>query len=470
VIAATPASALANGPTRIITDPFSNPTSQHATAVEPDTFAHANTLVVVSQVGRFFNGGASGIGYATTTNAGGSWTKGELPNITSQQLASSPFERVSDPSVAYDAKHHAWLVSSLPLTPQLVGTKVYVSRSTDGGQTFGNPITVASAAPGSNFDKNWTVCDNHPSSPHYGNCYTTFDDFGDIDRLKVSTSTDGGLTWGAAKNTADNAIGFGGQPVVTPGGTVIVPADNAFQTQIIAFRSINGGATWSSTFHVANTPSHDPAGNLRSSPLPTAEIDANGKVYVAWQDCRYRSNCSSNDIVLSTSTTGTNWTAPKRIPIGTTTDGADHFIPGIAVNPTTSGSAARLGLTYYFYRRAACGSTCALRVGYVQSNDGGTTWSTPVKLAGPFTLIANTNQGRMVGDYISTSWLGSKAFGAFAVGRMPTNGKAFDEGIFVPTGGLNRTGSPRRSSRSDHVVVNNSSVPRTPHRSAVSHR
>jgi hypothetical protein len=49
----------------------------------------------------------------------------------------------------------------------------------------------------------------------------------------------------------------------------------------------------------------------------------------------------------------------------------------------------------------------------------------------------------MVGDYISTSWLGNRAYGVFAVGRKPTNGKAFDEGTFVPTGGLNRTRSTR---------------------------
>jgi hypothetical protein len=443
------------GLTRITTDSFSNSTSQHATALEPDTFAFGNTFVATAQAGRFFDGGASGIAYAATHDGGATWTAGVLPNITFQQLASSPFERVSDPSVAYDAKHGVWLISSIPLLPDRHVPKVYVSRSTNGGTTFGNPITVANAPPGSDFDKNWTACDNHPSSPFYGNCYTTFDDSGNRNRLQVSTSTNGGLTWGSAKNTANNATGIGGQPVVKPGGTVIIPAANASITSIIAFRSTNGGATWSTTVPVASAPSHPPAGSLRSSPLPTAEIDGGGKVYVAWQDCRFRSNCSGNDIVLSKSTTGTTWTSPQRIPIGTTTDGADHFIPGIAVKPSTSGSTARLGLTYYSYATAACGSTCALKVAYIQSNDGGVTWSAPVTLAGQFSVnrIANTSQGRMVGDYISTSWLGSKAFGAFAVGQAPTNGKAFDEGIFLRTGGLNLSGGFTNSSRSHRVAV-----------------
>jgi hypothetical protein len=458
------------GLTRIMTDHFSNSTSQHATAVEPDTFAFGNTLVATSQVGRFFDGGASAIAYATTNDGGATWKHGVLPNITSRQTPSSPFERVSDPTVAYDAKHGAWLISSVPIRPDFRVPKVFVSRSTNGGKTFGNPITVAKAPPGSDFDKNWTACDNHPSSPFYGHCYTTFDDFGHRDRLKVSTSTNGGLTWGPAKNTANRATGIGGQPVVKPGGNVIVPANNANQTKIIAFRSTNGGATWSGSVRVADALTHQPR-HLRASPLPSAEIDAGGRVYVAWQDCRFRSGCSGNDIVISTSTTGTSWTAPKRVPIGTTTDGADYFIPGIAVKRNTSGSTARLGLTYYSYGNADCGSTCALKVAYVQSNNGGATWSAPVALAGPFGLnrIANTGLGRMVGDYISTSWMGSRAFGAFSVGQTPTSGKAFDQGIFVPTGGLKRAGSLRESSRGDRVAVNRF-APRTNHGLAVRRR
>jgi hypothetical protein len=458
------------GRSRIITDRFSNPSSQHATAVEPDTFAFGNILIATSQTGRFVDGGASGIAFATTNDRGETWTHGVVPNITSQQRPSSSFERVSDPSVAYDAKHAVWMISSLPIRPDFKIPKVYVSRSSDGGRTFGNPITVTNA-PGSDFDKNWTACDNHPSSPFYGNCYTTFDDFAHGNRLKVSTSTDGGLTWGPAKSTTNSATGIGGQPVVEPSGTVIVPANNVSQIKIIAFRSTNGGATWSKPVRVAAALSHHPP-HLRSSPLPTAEVDARGKVYVAWQDCRFRANCSGNDIVLSKSRTGTRWTSPQRVPIGTTTDGADHFIPGIAVKPTTSRSTARLGLTYYSYANADCGSRCALEVGYVQSNNAGTTWSAPVTLAGPFGLgrIANTSLGRMVGDYISTSWLGNRAFGAFAVGRRPTSGKAFDEGIFVPSGGLNLRGPFGSRSRGARVAVDRNSRVHTGSTSAVHRR
>jgi hypothetical protein len=438
---------------KIIDDPFTNSSSQHKATVEPDTFAFGSTIVAATQSGRFFDGGASGIGFATSGDSGATWTQGTLPGITTQ--TGGTYERVSDASVAYDAAHAVWLISSIPITAAVTVPVVFVSRSTNGGVSFGNPVTVASGS--TSFDKNWTVCDNNTGSPFYGHCYTQFDDNADGDRLKVSTSTDGGLSWGPAKNTGNNATGLGGQPVVQPNGTVIIPSSNASETAIIAWRSTDGGATWSSTVTVASVVDHTPAGSLRSGPLPTAEIDATGKVYVAWQDCRFRSGCKANDIVYSTSTNGTTWTAVTRVPIDATTSGVDHFIPGLGVDPATSGATAKLGLTYYFYRTAACRSSCQLEVGYIQSNNGGSTWSAHTDVAGPFSisLTPNTSQGRMVGDYISTSWIGGKAIGAFAVAKAPSAGFAFDQAIYVPTTGFTAAaGSFVATSSGDHALPN----------------
>jgi len=66
------------------------------------------------------------------------------------------------------------------------------------------------------LDKNWTVCDNTASSPFYGHCYTELDNFGDGDKELMSTSTDGGATWGTPIETAGHDKGIGGQPLVQP--------------------------------------------------------------------------------------------------------------------------------------------------------------------------------------------------------------------------------------------------------------
>src|SRR3954462_7474075 len=68
--------------TQISHDPFANTTSQHATEVEPDTFANGSTVVSAFQVGRFFDGGATDIGWARSTDGGSTWTSGQMPGLT----------------------------------------------------------------------------------------------------------------------------------------------------------------------------------------------------------------------------------------------------------------------------------------------------------------------------------------------------------------------------------------------------
>ena len=66
IAALAPASAAA--PVRISTDPYHGTGSgQHATEVEPDSFAFGHTLVAAFQVGRYPDGGAANGGWATST-------------------------------------------------------------------------------------------------------------------------------------------------------------------------------------------------------------------------------------------------------------------------------------------------------------------------------------------------------------------------------------------------------------------
>src|SRR5438270_10998645 len=175
----------------IATDPFTNSTSQHKTIVEPDTFSFGSTIVAAAQWGRFTDGGASDIGVSVSSNNGTSWTSQALPGITVYTSPPGPYARVSDPSVAYDARHNVWMVWSLALNASVSGAAVIVGRSTNGGATWNKPNNDAVASGAQDFDKNWSVCDNTPTSPFYGSCYTTWDDFGHGIRLKIAYSRDG---------------------------------------------------------------------------------------------------------------------------------------------------------------------------------------------------------------------------------------------------------------------------------------
>ena len=427
LLLAAPVTA-ASAPFTITTDPFTqatcaaSSTTNHHANVEPDSFSNGATIVATYQVGRVYDGGACAIGFSTSTDNGVSWTSGLLPGLT-KYTGGGTFDRVTDAAVAYDAQDNVWMISSLVLTETggVHGVAIYSSRSTNGGLAWGTPVLTenTSISP----DKNWIVCDSTATSPFYGNCYTEWDDNGAGNRMEMSTSTDGGVTWGTPKT---NNVGIiGGQPVVAPNGNVIVPTANANETAIGAFSSVDGGTSWSAVTTIATVKHHRVAGSLREGPLPSAEIDGSGTVYVAWTDCRFQRGCKANDIVYSKSTnaTGTAWSAVTRIPIDATGTGIDHFIPGLAVNKATSGSGAQLGLTYYFYPK----KSTQLSVGFTSSANGGSTWSTPQTIVSGMssTWAATTSQGRMVGDYISTSFGSDNlAHGVFGAANTPTTGAA----------------------------------------------
>jgi hypothetical protein len=176
------------------------------------------------------------------------------------------------------------------------------------------------------------------------------------------------------------------------------------------------------------------------------------------------STAAPNDIALSRmpgptdATPAPDFGAPARIPIeadtGALSNTVDHFIPGIAVDPSSSGASARLALFYYFYPLAACqyvnnpAVACSPHVGYVSSTNAGATWSAPQSLSpGPPSLAVYPrtlalggagNGGPDLGSVLGAAVapLGEfegNAFGFFPVG-IPVNG--LDESMYVPKHGL----------------------------------
>ncbi len=155
---------------KLSTDKFHNSDSEHQTEVEPDTFAWGSTIVSAFQVARVPDGGGADVGFATSTDGGKTWTSGYLPGLTDNYKGGS-FTAASDAAVAYDVKHGQWLISTLPLINNN-GEAVATSRSTDGIQ-WSKPVIVDQSG---SDDKNWITCDNTTTSPHYGNCYTEWDE------------------------------------------------------------------------------------------------------------------------------------------------------------------------------------------------------------------------------------------------------------------------------------------------------
>ena len=429
-------------------DTFTNSSSQHMTEVEPGAFAHGPVIVAAFQVGRIYGGGGADIGYATSLNSGISWTNGYLPGLTQNGPGGGPNSAASDAAVAYDAKHGVWLICTLPIANF---DTVAVNSSSDGVH-WNNPVYVIQ---NQDADKNWIACDSTPSSPHYGNCYVEWDnpDVGDL--LYMSTSTDGGQTWSAPQTTANGDYGIGGNPVVQPNGTVVVPFAD-FDGGISAFTSTNGGQSWTGAIQIAQAPSHFESGGLRSAGLPSAAIDGAGNVFASWSDCSFESGCNANDIVYSSSSDGVHWSSKVRIPLDPIGSGVDHFINGMGIDINTSGSNAHMAMTYYYYPVSNCGNSCQLYAGFSISTNGGSTWTAGRALSQPMQLswLPQTFSGYMVADYVATVFpAGGRSFPIYAWALQPSGGM-FHEAIYTSSFGYTRNDldAPEMSSAGEKPI------------------
>lgn len=433
---------------QISSDPFTNSTSRHQTQVEPDTLSFGSIVVSAFQSGRFATGGgSSGISWATSLDAGKTWKTGTLPGITI--FSGGTYGRVSDSVVAYDLAHQTWLIASLAIqttTTVNASTAVIVNRSRD-GLHWSNPVVVSASGPNNNWDKPWVTCDQNPRSRFFGKCYGLWDDSANAGQIVASVSTDGGLTWSTPTSPANQTFAaLGVQPVVQPNGTVIVPSFGTDLTTgasgIYSFLSTDGGASWTNLMLITPALFQLDPGTAsfvyRGGSLPSAEIDASGKVYLAWAGCYFEANCTASfpslgtdDIVMTTTTDGTTWTPLQRIPLDPIGSGVEHLTAGLAVDRTTAGKSAHLAITYYYFPQSACSAQpCQMFVGFSSSTNGGATWGPGQALAGPMneSSLVQTDEGLMTGDYISTSIALNQGVTVVPVAQDP-NGQQLSESM-----------------------------------------
>jgi hypothetical protein len=340
-----------------------------------------------------------------------------------------PSERASDPVVAYDALHGTWLTATLGISERTRSYYLYVNRSPN-GITWSEPVAAVTGSTGA-LDKEWIACDNGAASPFRGHCYLSYFHV-PSGELRTTTSTDGGVTWGApvaSTPAPPRGVDFNGaQPVALPDGTLVLVytafagADSGFQSEIAATRSRDGGATFSapsrvSLFSTASIPA------MRTFALASVEVDAAGRVYAAWEGCPGAGGCSASRIVMSTSVDGVSWTPAQAVTTGG--PGVDHFLPGIGVNQATSG---RLALVFHSIPDDCANvPTCpGIDVFHTRSTDGGRTWSRQQRLtAEPIVLaaIARTRLGLMLADYVSTSFVRGRPVSVFMLASPRINGR-----------------------------------------------
>lgn len=422
-------------PAPIATDPLTSPGSQHQSVVEPHTAAWGSTIVSTYQVGRYAaqGSGAAATGWATSTDAGATWTTGVLTGINTATTPAGIYPRSVNETVAYDAAHGQWLIVTLGMG--LVGTsytelEMFVARSSDGIH-WSDPISiVASDGP----DKSWVTCDNHPASRFYGRCYIAYSSVANAQRLQVVRSDDGGLTWSAPVATPSLSAGYDTNPVVRPDGTLVVLVTRYGLSTLAAFRSLDGGVTLTNPTTITTITKRALPGGLRTRSKPSAAVDDAGNVYVAWYDCRFRAGCTSNDIVVAASPDGRVWGAPTRVAVDPVTSSIDHWVAGLGVRPGTTGAVAQLDVVFYETVDATCTTACAISAVTSSSLDAGQTWS-PARTLSPApmapTWFPATQLGRMVADYLSVGYSNGIAWTTLPIAAVPVGATGYRQALWA---------------------------------------
>jgi hypothetical protein len=295
---------------------------------------------------------------------------------------------------------------------------IFVRRSLDGGKTWEAehiPVAEQTSTPGIPFeDKPYVVADNSKSR-YAGNLYIGWTRWRLTDsQMVLSRSTDDGKTWsqpieidahpGLPRDDNGAAEGFAG--VVGPEGKLyaIWSQDDA----IMFTTSRDGGKTFTHARAVIHTaPIMFAIQTLeRANGFPQIAIDPKSKrLYVTWSDYR---NGDLDVFLASSDNGGKRWTTPVRVNNDPLHNGAEQFFQWLAVDPTDG------SVNVVFYDRRGDPQNRKQIVVLARSPDGGHNFNNYRWTDEPFEA-----SGVFFGDYSGIAAYGGRVYGIWTEKPAP---------------------------------------------------
>ncbi|HEX6549929.1 MAG TPA: sialidase family protein [Gammaproteobacteria bacterium] len=416
---------------------LSGSTSYQDAEVEPYVAVNPlnpSNLIGVWQQDRWSDGGAHGLMAGYSTDNGNTWHN--QPLVMSicaggDNANNANYARASDPWVTFSPNGTAYAISISfsgdSLTPSSIGG-VLVSRSTDGGATWGTAQALIVDGANAFDDKESITAEPHDSNYVYAVWdRLTADGLGPS---YFSRTTDGGSTWESARPIYDPGVDnqtIGNVIVVTPSGTLIdafVEYEHTSSSSTSAFlkviRSSDHGATWSAPVTVAQAESigiQDPNTGTwarTSSDLPQIAAGPGGELAVVWQDARFSGGKRDGIALSRSSDDGLTWSSPIEINTDHTTPA---FTPSVAI--LADGT---IGVSYFDFRNNTTDKSHLLTDYWFVSSMDGTHWSEQ-HISGPFDLdLAPNAEGLFIGDYQGLTVIGN----AFVPFYVQTNNQGTD--------------------------------------------
>ncbi len=385
-----------------------------------------------------FGPGVPTSAYYRSTDNGKSWTGSFLPGFDTIGRVSG-----GDPSLDYGPRLCAngtfsiscgvniYYGSLADPFPEFGGEQVTVSRSSDDGLNWANPVEATSTDNKSNFDDHdWVAVDHFHSSPHFGRVYVFWAVFcntcagnGNV-KLYVAHSDNEGSTWSKAVqvSAANNNIPQGfretGQAAVSANGTVeVFWTENADSTKLpslqVVATSTDGGLTFTAPIIIAQVTDYPLTGTpfdvvdlFNRVPGMSARVDcyphpasdpSSARVYVVWCDFSGKHGVVKGAV----STDGTNWTL-----LGTIASISDRnaFFPAASVAPN-----GIVSLTFDALTEPPADNPWQTGVQvydnyFAESPAGGKAFGAPVRVStassNPDGSSYNNLQEQFIGDYI----------------------------------------------------------------------
>jgi hypothetical protein len=350
----------------------------------------ADNIVAFWQQDRWSNGGARSLVAGVSKNGGASWETVIVPGITD---CSGPapggtdlgFDRATDPWLSFgpDGTLHqiSLLLNADPALGSFGANALAVSRSTDGGMNWTDPIVIIEDdEPNILNDKQSITADPTDANLVYAawdrlviplgaviNPENVFG-FGFKSPFYFARSTDGGETWEPARKIYDpggNSQTIGSQIVVQPDGTLVnffdeilnFRGDTGSVLNLSLLRSPDKGDTWlpkgrpirAAAIQAQSVVTPDEGEGVRDADIlfDVAVDPVGGNLYAVWQDSRF-TGFDQIAFIMSTNG-GLSWSTP--IKVNQTPENEENplrqqaFIPSVAVS-----NDGTVTITYYDFR------------------------------------------------------------------------------------------------------------------------